>query len=511
MLHDGEHPRWLELIPGVLMWSTLLGLGILAIIAPVIASGILLVYAIAWLARALLMSARLIVGYRRYRRAVRRDWLAELEALPPEHNWQKFYHVVIVAVAKEDPEIVEATLDAITKSEYPLNRLIVVVTTEARAAVLGKQVRDRAQKKFGQVFQHLIVTEHPEDISGEVIGKGSNITWAARQVQHYLDQHGIAYGDVICTTLDADNRVHRKYFAALTHKYLHHPTPLYATFQPIPMFFNNIWDVPMPIRSIALGSSFWQIIESTRPYRLRNFSAHAQSFAALVKTNFWSTKTIVEDGHQFWRTYFRFNGQHDVVPISVPIYQDAVLSPRGYWATFTEQYLQKRRWAWGASDIPYVLYHMWGNSRLPFWDKWLQAGRLIEGHFSWATTSVILAFYSWVPVLISRYFENDVLGYTFPPIYGQILTIALVGMAVTLSISMLLLPPRPQERKTQTIGSLILEWVTAPVLLPLSNLLLGALPAIDAQTRLMFGKYLGYRVTEKHPLRRDLSYHPAAN
>jgi hypothetical protein len=277
------------------------------------------------------------------------------------------------------------------------------------------------------------------------------------------------------------------------------------------MFFNNIWDVPMPIRSVSIGSSFWQMIESTRPHRLRNFSAHAQSFAALVATNFWSTKTIVEDGHQFWRSYFKFNGKHQVVPLSVPIYQDAVLSPKGYLDTFREQYLQKRRWAWGASDIPYVLYHAWKNPRLPFWDKWLQAWRLIEGHYSWASTSMILAFFAWLPQILSPTFHDVVLGYTFPPLYSQILVAALVGMVVTLTISSLLLPPVPRTRRRRSTASVILEWITAPFLLPMSNVILSSLPAIDAQTRLALGKYLDYRVTEKATIRHDLRHHPAAN
>jgi hypothetical protein len=97
-----------------------------------------------------------------------------------------------------------------------------------------------------------------------------------------------------------------------------------VSYQPLPIYTNNIWDAPAPMRVIATGNSFWNIVLGLRPHMLRNFSSHAQSMAALIDTDFWSVRTIVEDGHQFWRTYFRFDGRHEVYPIFTPIFQDAV-------------------------------------------------------------------------------------------------------------------------------------------------------------------------------------------
>ncbi len=508
--HVHRYPRWLEYIPAVLTFGTFGVLFTGAFVAPEAVASFMLVYALLWFSRSLLMSARLIVGYIRYRRDIRRDWLRELHETFPDDAVQSVWHLVIVAASKEDPEIVQATIEAIKQSDYPLQHLIVVVATEARFKDNADAI-ERMAKRYKGVFAHVMTTQHPPDIAGEVIGKGGNITWAARKAKLYLDKQGISYDRVICTTLDADNRVHKKYFASLTYEYLRHPDPFHASFQPIPMFFNNIWDVPLPIRAVALGSSFWQIMESTRPYRLRNFSAHAQGFDALVATDFWSVHTAVEDGHQFWRTYYAFHGNHSVVPLNVPIYQDAVLSPKGYWATFREQYLQKRRWAWGCSDIPYVLWKNTQDPKLPFVGKWLQAARLIEGHFSWGATSILLAFFGWFPRYVNPIYKDVVIAYTFPPLYNNILTLALVGLVVSFSVSVLLLPPIPKERLYRSRLNVALEWITAPILLPLSNIIFSSLPALDAQIRLLRGKYLEFRVTEKHTQRQDLTHHPAAN
>lgn len=509
MRHQKKHPRWLEFLPAGLTWGTFIFLTIFSIISPALVANILLVYAIYWLFKAFAMSIRLIIGYKKYREDVKKDWLGEVKTNFPT-KWPEIIHLVIIATYKEDQSILEETINAIIESDYHKDKIIVALATEERDALRVRPIVKALKSKFKALFYDFIVTEHPANIPGEVIGKGGNITWAGKKAQKYLDKNKINYERVICTTLDADNRVHKKYFSALAFAYLSHKEPLYATFQPIPMFLNNIWYVPMATRSIALGSSFWQIIESTRPYRLRNFSAHAQGFAAIVATSFWSTETIVEDGHQYWRSYFKFNGKHDVVAINVPIYQDAVLSPKGYLATFKEQYLQKRRWAWGCSDIPYVLYHIWGNSKLPFWDKWIQAGRLIEGHYSWATTSIILAVFPWLPKVLNPGFDELVIAHTFSPIYGRILTSSILGMVITLTISMLLLPPRPKSKKIRSFWSIFFEWITAPIILPFSNIFFSSVPAIDSQTRLLLGKYLGFRVTEKAIERQDLSAHKAA-
>ena len=182
------------------------------------------------------------------------------------------------------------------------------------------------------------------------------------------------------------------------------------------------------------------------------------------------------------------------MPLYVPVYQDAVLSPKGYWGTFVEQYLQKRRWAWGCSDIPYVAVNIIPNKKIPFYNKWLQFGRLIEGHFSWATTSIILACVGWMPSLLNPNFRNTVLAFNFPVIYSRILTFAMLGLIVTLIISLMMLPPKPKKSLN---WSVVLEWILSPIMLPISNIVFSSFPAIDSQTRLLIGKYLDFRVTEQ--------------
>lgn len=489
-----KYYRMWEKLPGILTWGVFILPIIFSFFYPTVIASLVILYALYWLIKSIRMSYHLIIGFIKYKKNIKIDWLKKCQQLSNEKkNWQNIYHLVILATYKEDLTTLSHSLAALTKSNYPLDKIIFVLAGEQGDQENVLKYSRLLQQEYGSELKKFITTIHPKNIPGEIAGKGSNISYAARQTLAAINQMKIPYEDILVTSLDADNRVHREYLPALTYHYLMDKDS-HSAYQPLSMYFNNIWQVPLVIRSISVGSSFWQIIESTRPYRMRNFSAHSQSLTDLIATDFWSVKSIVEDGHQYWRSYLAFQGNYQLVPIQLPVYQDAVLSPKGYLATFKEQYVQKRRWSWGCSDIPYVITKILPNSRIPFYHKWLQFFRLIEGHFSWATTSVILAVIGWMPKFINPDFRQTVMAYNFPTIYSRILTIAMVGLIVTLIISMLMLPPKPKKNLT---WSFILEWIISPIMLPISNIFFSSIPAIDSQTRLMLGKYLDFKVTEK--------------
>jgi len=494
-----KYKRLFEILPGLTSWFFLLLPILLVLISPKYFTFYMIFYISFWLVRTFVMSYRLIIGYKNYRRDRQTDWSAKLKSLP---NWDRIVHLVIVPTYKEDVEILKYSVRSVLDSVYPKDKIIYVLATEERDKERALENGRVLEKLYGKEFLHFETVMHPKDIPGEVVGKGGNITYAAKKVLQYIDSQKIPYENVIVTTLDADHVMDRQYLADLTYKYLTDNDPVHKSFQPLPMFFNNIWDVPMMNRLIAMGSSFWQLIVTTRPSRLRNFSAHAQSLEALVRVDFWSTKTIVEDGHQFWRTYYKFNGRHEVVPLYTPIYQDAVLADT-FRETMREQYLQKRRWAWGVSDIPYVMEHTIKNSNIPFFDRWANALILWESHISWSTTSITLASTAWIPFFFRDKFQTDILSYSFPIFYSRILIIAWIGMIITLTISTLLSPPRKGRKP---FGRILLDWVMTPIVLPISNIFFSSLPAMESQSRLMIGRYLEiFHVTAKSIKRSNIS------
>lgn len=485
--------RFFEILPGTLTWLTFILPLVLAFISPRLISILVMIYALYWFFRTVIMSYHLVLGYRHYKKAMAQKWLQQLK-VAHANDWERVMHVVFVPMYKEELTTVSLTFDALIASDYPLDKIIPILCTEERAGEVAQETAREIKKKYKHYFKDFFVTVHPSDIPGEVKGKGANMYYAAHQVVPGLLQH-YKPENMLVTTLDADNRVDRQYFASATKAFLEAPDPKHSSFQPLSLYFNNIWDVPLFIRMIALGSSFWVMVEATRPDHLRNFSAHSQSLEGLIASDYWSTTTIVEDGHQYWRSLYKFNGKHDVIPIFVPIYQDAVLSSN-LWATMKEQYLQKRRWAWGVSDIGYVFYHNLQNKTMTFEEKWGQFARLFGGHYSWATTSILLAFGGWAPLLINAAYQKTVFGYNFPMYYTSILTLAGVGMIVTLVVSTLILPPPPRRYRSHKL-TLAIDWVLTPFLLPVTSIIFGSIPAIDSQTRLMLGKYLEFHVTVK--------------
>lgn len=517
--------RFFEMLPGILSYSVVILPIVLSFIDPLWGATFVIFYIMTFFVKAIAMAYRTIQGYNTLQRAQKVDWQARLDDLEDpqaalqhrhymqswradlhEHNLQQLaatvgakkpseiYNAIIIATYNESRDILEPTIQAILDGGYDPKHMILTIAYEERGGEAIKQTVTDLMREYGSRFGDHLMVQHPDGLPNEVIGKGGNITYAGRELQKYLDKKGFDPENVIVTTLDADNRAHKHYFAAVTYEFIVHPEPRYVAFQPMALFLNNIWDVPAPMRVVATGNSFWNIVNSLRPHMLRNFASHSQSMAALIDMDFWSVRTIVEDGHQFWRSYFRYDGHYDVVPIYLPIYQDAVLSDT-YRKTLKAQFIQMRRWAYGASDVPYVASMFFRRDRtVPFWDGLGKFLRLLESHVSWAASSVIILLGAWAPLFINQEANTSIVAHQLPTTISSIQTVAMVGLFITVFLSFKLLPPRPERYKRHRNFWMLIQWVMMPV----TSVIYGSSAAFYAQTRLLIGKYLDkFDVTEK--------------
>ncbi len=538
--------RILEIVPGVLTWSTLLGMFAASFFVPVWAAIFIIAFDLYWITRIVYVMYYSLRAHRFLQLGKAGDWLqrARLAHKPDElklllerqitqnrkllrnpslsrvrrkqtiwrirsdeyflkHNlpfidkkqvmsWDEVVHVAMLPTAGEDAEILIPSLESIRDSDYPNDKIIILLATEEREERVHREEKVRIlREKFGNVFADFIVTTHKVS-AGELKCKASNATFAARCLQKYLDRKGIDYKRVLLSNLDCDSVVHPRYFAALTYAYITNPKRLQRAYQPIPVYHNNLWDTNAFVRVIVTSSSFWHMFQSTRR-EMVTFSSHAEPFDTLVKVDFWPVNMISEDSIIYWKCVTYFHGDYEVVPIPLPVSLDAVLA-QTYWKTIKNQYKQKRRWAYGIENFPVVMRAIWPDKKIPLRRKLSIAFEMLEGHWSWATAPFLLMLLGWLPLIFGgATFNQSVLAHNLPIVTRILMTLAMIGLVISMFLSLLRLPPRPSHHSRKRYVYMVLQWVLVPFLAPITGV-----PAIDSQTRLMLGKYFGeFWVTEK--------------
>jgi len=234
------------------------------------------------------------------------------------------------------------------------------------------------------------------------------------------------------------------------------------------------------------------MIQQERPEKLTTYSSHA--IPAKVFFEIGYPKNIVcDDSRVFWKAYFYYDGDYRVVPIYYLVSMDAVDSPN-FLKTVINQYRQQRRWAWGAAEIPYAMFGFLKNKNISLYKKIMHLFTLIDGYWSWSTSAILLFILGWLPILLGGdRFNFTVLSFNLPILTGRIMRISLLGMFVSAILSTMLLPPVPKGVNKFKRVTVFLQWV----FLPITLIIFGAFPALDAQIRLMFAKYMGFWNTEK--------------
>ena len=523
--------RFFELVPAIISYGAFVLLVVLSLVSPLLAAIYLLLIIITVLVKAVGIVYHTITGHGRLMKSQKIDWasrLADFEDPVASYEHHKgaaskaygaLQHVenlrlaaadapafpkpssltnlVIVAAYNEEFEVIDPTIQSVADTHYDNKKIVMVLAYEERGGPEIEKTALRLQKKYKDTFMEFQIIKHPRDLPDEVVGKGGNITYAGLQMQEWFKKQNIAYKDVLVTTLDSDNRPHVHYFDYMTYEYVVNEDRKHLAYQPIALFFNNIWDVPAPMRVVATGNTFWNIISSMRPHIMRNFASHSQPMEALVEMKWWSTRTVVEDGHHFWRSYFWFNGNYSVHPLYIPIYQDAVLDST-YLKTLKAQFIQLRRWMYGASDIPYIASHIFTkNRRVPFWPAFVWFIRALDGYVTAASVSIIVAFGAWVPLLINSEAYNNVVAHQLPDAVSLIQRIALIGLIVLVFLAFKMLPPRPERYKRHRTVGMVLQWV----LMPITAIGYLSMAALNAQARLFMGRYLTkFDVTAKETI-----------
>ena len=420
------------------------------------------------------------------------DWEERLKKFKYGNLWQ----MVMLPFYKENYEVISASLDSLLDAKWSKKKMMIVLAYEERAGEEAEEKARVALERYKDKFAHFIIIKHPKGLEGEIPGKGSNLAFAAKKAKEkILDANGIKYEDVLVSAFDIDTRVYPQYFLCLTWHFLTCEKPYRSSFQPVPVYNNNIWDAPAPSRVVATSGTFWQMIQQERPERLATFSSHSLSFQALYEIGYWQKNMVNEDSRIFWNALLHYDGDYDAVPISYPVSLDANLAPT-FWQTMKNVYKQQMRWTYGtAENASYLLFGFLKNKKISLKKKIRLIFIQFEGAWSLATNPLIIFFLGWLPLFLgNEAFNRTLLSFNLPRITRDIMILAMFGLVMSAVISVSLLPKRPEQRKKHEYLFMVLQWVLIPFTIPI----FGALPGVDAQTRLMLGKYIGFWVTPKH-------------
>ena len=482
--------RLLEIFPGFLSWGTLISAILLSWLAPVAVAIFIILFDLYWLLKVGYLAFHQVVSFWQMKKNLKIDWLEKLSQIK---NWQRIYHLIILPCYKEKKELIEESLSALLYTQYPKDKLLVVLATEERAGEEIQKIAKEIEKKFKNQFLKFLITTHPKNLPDEIAGKGSNVAWAIKKTKEkIIEPLKIATENIIVSDFDIDTKPYPKYFACLTFYYLTAKNPQKSSYQPIPIYNNNIWQAPAFSRVVATSGTFWQMMQQERPEILVTYSSHSMPFKILEEVGY-PKNVVSDDSRIFWKAYLFYDGNYNVTPLYYPVSMDAVLA-KNLPRTIINQYRQQRRWAWGAENIPYLFFGFFKNRKISFFEKLRRSIDILDGFWSWSTSSLLIFFLGWLPLILGgERFNLTIFAYNLPRLTRNLMTLAMTGMLISGILSLLMLPPKPKNSNFLKNLSTVFQWL----LLPLTLIFFGALPALDAQTRLMLGKHLEFWATEK--------------
>ena len=496
-LRDRLAQRLLEILPGAaalflitsLVWGTFL--------APLPLAIMLLAFDLYWLWRSVNGAIHIVRGHSLLKREAKVDWRQRYEAARAEGKaylrWEDVHHIVIIPSYKESIEKLSVTLETLANQSLGGRQIFVVLALEGAEEGAG----DKAavlEEKYGGRFGLFLSTFHPPNIRGEVRGKSSNEAWAARHAKRKLvDEMGYDIDHLTVTSCDADTQFPVNYFACLTYKFATHPQR-YRRFWQAPIFlYNNIWDVPAPLRLPNALGSLNHLVRLTRRYVVRfPQSTYSLSLRMADEVGYWDVDVIPEDWHMFLKCFFRLKGEVEVEPIHLPLGNDGVRS-QGYFKTFFAHYEQARRHCWGAIDISYAVRNCFAHPEIPLLKRLRRTWSVFENHVLWSSQWFLITVGRLIPAAVAVVIGMDAVPEWFSPLSAKILFPCIVPLAVMAGYDTFMRPPRPRHFPLWLLPVQYGQWF----LMAIITFFFSALPALDAQIRLMLGKRLEYKVTEK--------------
>ncbi len=387
-------------------------------------------------------------------------------------------HVVIIPIYTEPYDVIEENVVALLANDYTFRENItILLATEARVP----DAIENAEKiiaVYGNKGMQIVNIVHPENLPGEWKVKWANITYA---IQQYEKMVKLDPAHTFVSTIDTDTKVEKRFFSIITQTFLETDYRDQAIYQFMPVYSNNWREGRFFSRIIGIGTTMWQLFESQNPEFYRNFAVYGQSLRCLHKADYWSKTSIVEDGLQYWKSYFGWHGEFRIVNTPAICEMDLV-DEKNLYRTVRSQYKQLRRWSWGCSDIEYVIPAFIADKKIQKIEKVRKTIYLIYNHLFWAGGPFMLFFIGYVPWVFYSV-DHSLAVFTVPIATSLIFTILFATVIFPSILSLHIMGKYSKFRIRDYLYNIV-QWIAVPIL----TLTLFSIPAIESQIRLFFGK-----------------------
>jgi hypothetical protein len=485
-------------VPGGTSWFVI-GLTIVgSILFPQAWLAIATVFVTYFIGRMVVTTGFSMIGERKIWLAKREDWTAG-EDIVGEFGFAPadVHHVIIIPTYKEPVEIVGRTLDALAAQHRASERVVVVLGMEEREP----DARAKAQgliESYGASFLHMTASIHPGNIPDEEPGKSSNEAWAGRVARAAVDELGIDPALCTITSCDADSVLDARYLAAVAKSFAAEERRHLSFWQAPLFFYNNIWQVPAPVRFTTWMQHAVQLAELSTPnFDSLPISTYTMSLELCERCGYWDPAVIPEDWHAYLNCLFETGEEISTHPIFLPTFGDAT-DGDGWRDAVKNRFEQLKRHSWGAEDVGYIYGQMmrrksaaWRSSELFRFIQVLHDHSMrVTGWVFLTSVYILSTYYShlhWYNLGFRWAIAQNLM------FLNVLFACGSVVMATSILMELWRCPPPDSVSKLRTALEIVFLWFMLPAL----GFILGMLPALDAQTRLLFGVPLGYKVTPK--------------
>ena len=442
------------------------------------------------------------------------NWKVHYYAFQDENSlaWDDVHHIVIIPNYNEPMPILRRTLNNLKEQYEADKRITIVLAMEAGEENCVKKA-EVLEKEYSQYFKHFHFTVHPRGLPGEMQCKSANEAWAARWVKRKLvDELGYNIDHICVTTMDADTRWHPQHFFALTALFALDENR-YSRFWQAPMrYHGNIWEINPLLRIVNAYATAFELSYLASPWWIAMpMSSYALSLRLLDMSGYWDGDVIADEWHMFIKAYFAKGGSVTLKEVMLPFMADATIGD-GLFGELKERYLQSLRHAWGSKEIGYMIAKMIDHPEVEFRPSLRLLFRISHDILLAGAGWVILTLGSQLPVLlhpeIAPFNPMDIMqspqqapqiilsGLADNPAWLLLIISSVLIIILAIAFWYIDMHVRPPRTKPQTKMERFWAVLSIP-LMPILTLIVLAIPTIQAQTRLLLGIPLQFRVSKK--------------